>query len=287
MDFPYLIIPEMMADTLDRYVEKLGNPVPVRKMVVEAGEATFVGDTHGALDVSSYALAVSRNSALVCFVGDLVDRGKNQLYNLLFIVESAIISRRVVIVRGNHESTLTNDYYGFSDELKNLNVFDHLYPHVVRLYGRLPYALLLNNCILAVHGGIASDPSSLHAWDSLPMEDPEPSNPGAFQILWNDPREYVDGFLPGTRGEGTYLFGPDAFNEFTEKNGINFLIRAHEVKKSGYEYMFQGKLVSIFSSRYHKGKAAILKMTFGTDSRQEIMVVPDEEGSIEWPANPV
>ena len=202
------------------------------------------------------------------------------------MVESAIISGRVVIVRGNHESTLTNDYYGFSDELKSLGIFDQLYPHVVRLYGRLPYALLLNNCILAVHGGIASDPLSLKGWESLPMDDPEPSDPGAFQILWNDPREYVDGFLPGTRGEGTYLFGPDAFNEFVEKNDIKFLIRAHEVKKSGYEYMFQGKLISIFSSRYHKGKAAILRIDLGPDHRQEIMIVPDEEGSIAWPADP-
>ncbi len=287
MDYPYLMIPEMMADTFDRYVEKLGVPAPVRKMDVEAGDAVFVGDTHGALDVSAYALAVARNSSVVCFVGDLVDRGKNQLHNLLFVVESAIISGRVVIVRGNHESTLTNDYYGFSDELKSMGVFDLIYPHIVRLYGRLPYAFLLNSCVLAVHGGIASDLPSLADWESLPMDDPEPSNQGAFQILWNDPREYVDGFLPGTRGEGTYLFGPDAFSEFSQKNGIRFFVRAHEVKKAGYEYMFQGKLVSIFSSRYHKGKAALLRLSLEPDFRQEIMIVPDEGGPILWPNDPL
>jgi protein phosphatase len=286
LDFPYLLIPEMISQTFDRYTEKLGHPVPVRKVVIESGQATFVGDTHGALDVSSYALAVSRSSSVICFVGDLVDRGKNQLFNFLFVVESAIICNKIIIVRGNHESILTNDYYGFTDELKEMGLLDEVYPHIVRLYGRLPYALLLNGSILVVHGGIPNDQMSIESWESLPMDDPEPSNPTAFQILWNDPREYVDGFLPGTRGEGTYLFGPDAFDDFSAKNGITLMVRAHEVKKTGYEYMFQGKLVSIFSSRYHKGKAALLRVTLDADHKQSIIMVPDGEDTIKWPADP-
>lgn len=283
----YLAIPSQINDTFDRYVEKLGHPVPVRKVVLETGTVTFVGDTHGALDVTAYALAVSVHSRIVCFVGDLVDRGKNQLFNLLFPVECAILTPRIVIVRGNHESSLTNEYYGFMDELKGLGLLDQVYPHILRLYGRLPYALIINGQIIAVHGGIPQGPPDLERWEKLPMEDLEPANQEAFQILWNDPREYVDGFLPGTRGEGTYLFGPDAFKDFSDRNGIKLMVRAHEVKKSGYEYMFGGALISIFSSRYHKGKAAILEIDMGGNldqGSQKISIVPDEtEGNIEWP----
>ncbi len=283
----YLAIPNQINDTIDRYVEKLGHPVPVKKVVIESGTVTFIGDTHGALDVTSYALAVSVNSRMVCFVGDLVDRGKNQLLNLLFPVECAIFSTRIVIVRGNHESSLTNEYYGFMDELKEFGLLESVYPHILRLYGRLPYALFINGQLIAVHGGIPQGATEIGSWEKLPMDDLEPANQDAFQILWNDPREYVDGFLPGTRGEGTYLFGPDAFNDFARKNGIKLMVRAHEVKKNGYEYMFGDMLVSIFSSRYHKGKAAILDVQvdggLGKES-QKIGIVPDEvEGSIEWP----
>lgn len=282
----YLAVKHQIIDTVDRFVEKSGHAEPVKRVVADHGTATFVGDTHGALDVTAYALAVSRESEIVCFVGDMVDRGKNQIQNLLFILECATLSRRIIVLRGNHESTLTNDYYGFTEELKDLNLLDDVYPHILRLYGRLPYALLINSSILAVHGGIPQSLSSIDQWSSLPMDDLEPSNPDAFQILWNDPREYVDGFIPGTRGDGTYLFGPDAFQDFAAKNRLQLMIRAHEVKKNGFEYMFNDALVSIFSSRYHKGKAAILNVKLGGSpdrSGHQIIIVPDEEDQIEWP----
>ena len=286
MEELYLALPDFMNETIDRYIESIGKPVPVRKIELKQGTISFIGDTHGALDVTAFAMAKENASDLTCFVGDLVDRGKRQLFNLLYILEIALISNKVIIVRGNHESTLTNDVYGFIDELRNFGILEEVYPHILRLYGKLPYALHVSTGIIAVHGGIPRSGIDLTEWDALPMDDLEPSNPMAFEIMWNDPREFVDGFLPGTRGEGTFFFGPDVYDRFAERNKIKLFVRAHEVKKAGYENYFNNRLVSIFSSRYHKGKAAILRVNVEFPEKNQIEMIPEllpGEDWLPWP----
>ncbi|MHB1493092.1 MAG: metallophosphoesterase [Thermoplasmataceae archaeon] len=282
MEDLYLALPGFINETIDRYIKSIGKPVPVKKIGLKKGTISFIGDTHGALDVTAYATARENASDLICFVGDLVDRGKRQLFNLLYIMEMAVISRKIIIVRGNHESTLTNDAYGFIDELRKLGLLEEVYPHILRLYGKLPYALHVATGIVAVHGGIPQSGPDMKQWDTLPMDDLEPSNPTAFEIMWNDPREYIDGFLPGVRGEGTFYFGPDAYERFAERNKIKLFVRAHEVKKAGYEYYFNNHLISIFSSRYHKGKAAILRVNIESPEKKQVVVVPELLPGEEW-----
>jgi serine/threonine-protein phosphatase 5 len=49
------------------------------------------------------------------------------------------------------------------------------------------------------------------------------------------------------RGTGTQ-FGPDVTANFLETNGLELLIRSHEVKENGYEVMHDGKCITIFSA---------------------------------------
>ncbi|HKJ96331.1 MAG TPA: metallophosphoesterase [Thermoplasmataceae archaeon] len=244
------------------YIRRMGESVPVKRLNIGNGIATFIGDTHGALDISSYAVMKSVESDLVCFLGDIVDRGEHQLLNLLFLLESSIISTKIIIIRGNHESPSMNSYYGFKQELVRLGLYDILYKEIVELYGVLPYACLVNDRVLGVHGGIPRDCMSLDDWDGLPMGDEVPSDPCAFEILWNDPSEILAGFEPGVRGEGTYLFGKDAFSSFMKENNLDLLVRGHQVKAEGVESMFRNRLVTVFSSKYHGGKAGILEVEF-------------------------
>ncbi|EQD34018.1 metallophosphoesterase, partial [mine drainage metagenome] len=179
-------------------------------------------------------------------------------------------------------SVMINEFYGFTDELKTLGIFEQVYPHIVKLYGKLPYALHINTGIVAVHGGIPQSGIDINQWSELPMNDMVPTNQTAFELLWNDPKKFTDGFVPGPRGEGTFFFGPDVFNRFAEKNKIKIFVRAHEVKKEGYEYYFNDRLVSIFSSRYHKGKAAILRVDIKDPRKNEAIIIPELSPGEEW-----
>ena len=70
----YLVLPDYINDTIDRYIKSMGEPVPVKRISLQKGTVSFVGDTHGALDVTAFAMSSEANSDLICFVGDLVDR---------------------------------------------------------------------------------------------------------------------------------------------------------------------------------------------------------------------
>ena len=63
----------------------------------------------------------------------------------------------------------------------------------------------------------------------------------------------------GRRGEGVVQFGPDVTEEFLKLNGLQKLIRSHEVKPDGYESTHQNAngdalLFTVFSASNYCGK---------------------------------
>lgn len=216
---------------------------------VEGDSVLVVGDTHG--DVLSSMRAFSIEAERYVFLGDYVDRGPHQLENMVFLLARKLEQPdRVYLLRGNHESPITNMYYGFLDEV-TWRYGPQTYRLFVEVFSRLPYAALINSTILAVHGGIATTLKSLGDLQSLPRPDEIPENWTAFEVLWNDPSEHVQGFAPSPRGYGIFLFGRDAFEAFAEATGVRRMLRAHEYFPEGIHEYFDGKVVSLFSCRYY------------------------------------
>lgn len=75
-----------------------------------------------------------------------------------------------------------------------------------------------------------------------------------FQMMWNDPKKSIKGFKDSIRGPGSKFFGKDVFDEFMNKNNLDYLIRSHEVFQEGYKFFFDDQLLSIFSSANYRGK---------------------------------
>jgi protein phosphatase len=235
----------------------------------------FVGDTHGAFDVTLYTLMkFLRDDTVgkIVFLGDYVDRGPESLENLILILREALAEKekgnegKLVILRGNHESPITNYHYGFVNELSK-KVPEYPYERFVEMFSNMPYAITVNG-YFCVHGGLAKDMNSdslspllkdVKNLNSLPKGDQEPSDPVAMQLLWNDPRDCIDGFLPNVRGEGTFYFGRNVVEDFLASNNLKGIIRAHEVK-DGYSWEMDGKVITVFSSRYHQMSAGVLIM---------------------------
>ena len=62
------------------------------------------------------------------------------------------------------------------------------------------------------------------------------------EMLWTDPQE-EPGRGPSKRGVGMQ-FGPDITKKFCENNGLEAVIRSHEVRMDGYEVQHDGKCIT-------------------------------------------
>lgn len=98
---------------------------------------------------------------------------------------------------------------------------------------------------LVLHGGLFSD-------DNVSLDDIRKLNrhaqrqPGQsglmMEMLWTDPQT-APGRGPSKRGVGMQ-FGPDVTKRFCEKNGLEAIIRSHEVRMDGYEEEHDGKCIT-------------------------------------------
>ena len=59
------------------------------------------------------------------------------------------------------------------------------------------------------------------------------------ELLWSDPQP-EPGRAPSKRGVGIQ-FGPDVTENFLKRNGLELIIRSHEVKQEGYTSDHGGK----------------------------------------------
>jgi serine/threonine-protein phosphatase 5 len=62
------------------------------------------------------------------------------------------------------------------------------------------------------------------------------------EMLWTDPQT-EPGRGPSKRGVGMQ-FGPDVTKRFCEKNGLEAVIRSHEVRMEGYEEEHDGRCIT-------------------------------------------
>ncbi|MGB9622212.1 MAG: metallophosphoesterase, partial [Candidatus Bathyarchaeia archaeon] len=165
----------------------------------------IIGDLHGDLET---ALSVVKRfppaKYRLVFLGDYVDRGEHSLETAAYLLALKLLHpERITLLRGNHESPLVNQAYGFYSELlrKQRGEAFRLFLRFNEVLSALPYAALLKpHRLLLVHGGVPTSIPRLGEVASLPKKDLVPTDETAFQLLWNDPHEGVEGFAPSDRG---------------------------------------------------------------------------------------
>ncbi|MFW9945230.1 MAG: metallophosphoesterase [Candidatus Odinarchaeota archaeon] len=225
-------------------------------------EVYIIGDIHGNLQslVKLIEIIEKKNPKLVIFLGDIVDRGSNQLECLILVLALKIIEpNRYFLLRGNHETLEMNQYYGFFQDFISKFRDQSKFNEILSIYDVLPICALINDKILCLHGGIPEDIDILKKMKNKKLKDFDKTtikliNPGIYQILWNDPKDVeILNFSNSFRGPGIKFFGQKAFDVFMEKNNLQFLIRAHECFPEGYRWFFNKRLLSIFSSANYRG----------------------------------
>jgi serine/threonine-protein phosphatase 2A catalytic subunit len=217
------------------------NPVPA--------PCTVVGDIHGQYHdlVEMFAIAGRAPDTNFVFLGDYVDRGYYSVECVTLVVLMKVRWRdRITILRGNHESRQITQVYGFYDECLRKYGTANVWKYFTDLFDYLPLAALIENTIFCPHGGLSPSIDALDQIRTLERFEEIPHEGPICDLLWSDPDER-EGWGISPRGAG-YTFGADITDQFNQANGLNLLIRAHQLVMEGHAWHHDNALVTIFSA---------------------------------------
>ncbi|XP_052744035.1 serine/threonine-protein phosphatase 5 [Bicyclus anynana] len=230
------------------YLQKQPSLVDIK--VPDDQKFTVCGDIHGQFyDLMNIfdlnGLPSEKNPYL--FNGDFVDRGSFSVECIFTLFSFKLLyPDHFFMSRGNHETLDMNRMYGFRGEVtsKYTSKMADLFTEV---YNWLPLAHCINNRVLVMHGGLfSSDDVTLDDIRAVDRNKQPPEDGIMCELLWSDP-QFMAGRAPSKRGVGCQ-FGPDVTANFLQKNGLDYIIRSHEVKNEGYEIAHDGKCITVFSA---------------------------------------
>jgi serine/threonine-protein phosphatase 5 len=263
-------------------------PSLVELDIPKGKEITVCGDTHGqyydVLNIYSINGHPSEENPYI-FNGDFVDRGSFSVEVILgFIAWKVHNPNCMHLTRGNHEAKSMNKLYGFEGEV--VHKYDQkTYELFCDIFCYMPLSYVLNKKVMITHGGLFSK-------DGVKLEDikkidrvREPPEDGLMcELLWSDPHPQ-NGRHPSKRGVGV-SFGPDVAHKFLDDNGLDLLVRSHEMKPNGYEEEAKGRVITIFSAPNYcdqmGNKGAFIRFN-GNDMKPKFTTFP----AVEHPKVPV
>lgn len=233
----------------------------LERIEVPAGShVNVVGDVHGQfwdllkiLDINGWPSPTNP----YLFNGDFVDRGSFSVETMLVLLAWKVTyPSHVRLARGNHESHEMNVPFGFTGEVLT-KYGEEAYGAFQQMFSYLPLAHVINDDVLVVHGGLPRSKgvglAEISALDRVAASKRQEEGGQLFtDLLWADPREQP-GSQPSERGGNVMTFGPDVTQSFLAANGLQLLIRSHEVKDEGFEYQHDGQCLTVFSAPNYCG----------------------------------
>lgn len=233
-------------------------PTMVEMGIQDGHKLTVCGDTHGQYYDLLEIFRLNGNPSEThgyLFNGDFVDRGSwSTEVALTLYAYKWLYPTTFFLNRGNHETDDMNRMYGFEGECRH-KYTERVFKLFSESFSSLPLATLIGGKYLTLHGGLFSD-------DDVSLDDIRKLNrhkqrqPGQsglmMEMLWTDPQPQP-GRGPSKRGVGLQ-FGPDVTKRFCEKNGLEAVIRSHEVRMEGYEVEHEGRCITGLSKSLIYGR---------------------------------
>lgn len=186
----------------------------------------------------------------------------------------------IVLLRGNHETRQITQSYGFYDECQAKYGNPAAWRYCTQVFDLLAVAALIDGRVFCVHGGLSPDVSTI---DQIRTIDRcvEIPHDGAFcDLVWSDPEDIDVPWDRSQRGAG-WVFGSKVTNDFNRINGLDLICRAHQLVQEGLKYMFDEKLVTVWSAPnycYRCGNVAcVLEFDEGLQREAKFFdAVPDD-----------
>ena len=193
------------------------------------------------------------------FLGDYVGRGWNGLSTFILLILYLIkYPNNLVFLRGNHDSRTFSRMYGLYNEClqkySNKYEAEDIYNMINELFDLLQLAAIVDNKYFCIHGGLSPDLKKLEEINKLERKKEIPENGIITDLIWSDPNEEVDEYVPSKKGAGQF-YGEKAVQNFLKENSnIEMIIRSHELVDNGYKYQFNNKLLTVFSAPDYAGR---------------------------------
>lgn len=209
------------------------------------------GDIHGQMTDLIRTMKIGGTPPDHCwlFLGDYVDRGLYSLEVLCFLFALKIkYPSKIYLLRGNHENKELNQVFGFYAECQSKVDLD-TFNHITNVFEYLPFAAIVENSYLCIHGGLSPDFHSIQQIRMIDRPIATPSFGLLADLLWSDPDPNITDFAESPRGN-TVIWGTEAVDRFLSSNDLLGIIRAHQMVPSGYDYPFgrDRQIFTIFSA---------------------------------------
>ena len=206
------------------------------------------------------------------FLGDYVDRGIYSVETITYLLLlKAKYPTRIHLLRGNHESRMITQDYGFYEECIEKYQTISVWTSFMEVFDYFSVSALIDNSIYCVHGGLSPHLRTIDQIRYCIDRNIEIPHEGPFcDLMWSDPEDDEEGMRMSSRGAG-YLFGKKPVDEFCQINNVSLIARAHQLVMQGYEYHFDKKLVTVWSAPNYCGRcdniASIMRVS--EDGSQE------------------
>ena len=252
----YTKLSQMERFDLDKQIEKCSDVVlltepEIKILVSKAKEVlskednvqavsapvTICGDVHGQFHdlLELFKIGGKCPDTNYLFMGDYVDRGYHSIETLCLLLLLKIrYPTRIYLTRGNHESTEITQLYGFYDECVQKFGNANVWKMFTDLFNYLPISAIVENKIFCLHGGLSPDIETIDEIRRLDRRRDVPSSGAMCDLLWSDPEERL-GWGVSPRGAG-YIFGSDISKQFTQRNNLMMVNRAHQLVMKCYNW---------------------------------------------------
>ncbi|EIJ87349.1 serine/threonine-protein phosphatase 2A catalytic subunit [Nematocida parisii] len=246
-----LMLCEPLAETEVKELCRMAIEVFQRESTLISLKApiTICGDVHGQFFdlLELFKVGGIPPETPYLFMGDYVDRGYHSVETLSLLLCLKIKHPESVgMLRGNHESRQITQVYGFYDECFRKYGSSNVWKYFTDLFDYLPLAAIVNNDVFCLHGGLSPALDTLDDIRKIDRVQEVPHEGGMCDLLWSDPEERK-GWGASPRGAG-YTFGEDITDQFTKKNGLKMICRAHQLVMNGHNWNHHKGVVTVFSA---------------------------------------
>ncbi|KER30730.1 hypothetical protein T265_02881 [Opisthorchis viverrini] len=196
------------------------------------------------------------------FLGNYCDRGPQSLevICLLFILKLKF-PKHIFMLRGNHECEYISCHYGFlADCTKRFS--KQVWHGFMAAFNCLPATAIIEDIIFCAHSGLVpclqytsyTSVGQLKDYINDVIRRPVPLTHNFLltQLAWSEPVIDTRDRCSNPAGLGEW-FGEKEVEEFCDRFGFELFIRSHDFVKTGYEFMANGKLLTVFSASHFGG----------------------------------